>query len=241
MVFPVKVPYSVAADMAKYEGQVFNPNPDADIRLHKKNELARFGDDLCSSVSDVNPFVKAMSNYCQLPETESIRELALQLEEDIAILHHGILKAIGFCFPSGFVPAEKTGKDFFHLHVPVADGERLRAASDKVSALISRKDASFRRYVWTLTSLEGLSQHPEIPRPSPKGISDLWFRTETQTTMGIGDDICLFFVKVEMNPLTLIWDQPDLRMAIKESIASMSDGVLTYKNLHQIKQIILHN
>lgn len=241
MVFPVKVPYTVAADMVKYEGRIFNPNPDANILLKKKTELTRFGTALCDTTSDGSSFVRTMSNYCQLPETDSIQDLALQLEEDIAILHHGILKAIGFCFPSGFVPAEKTGQDFFHLHVPVADGEKLRAASDKVSALISRKDASFRRFVWTLTSLEGLSQHPDIPRPSPKGISDLWFRTETQTTIGIGNDISLFFVKVDMNPLSMIWDQTDQRMTIKESIASMSESVLTYKNLHQIKRIVLEN
>lgn len=241
MVFPVKVPYTVVADMIKYEGKAFNPKPDPFYLEQKKIELARFGRDLCSTVQDGSEFVMALARHCHLPATNLIQDLVVQLEEDLAILHQGRLKSIGFCFPSGFVPAEKTGQDFFHLHAPVADGERLRGASEKVSALISRKDASFRRYVWTISSLGGLSQHPAIPRPVPHQVSDLWFRTETQTTIGIGNDTTLFFVKVEMHPLSILWEQTDKRFLIKESIASMSEAVLSYKNLHQIKPIILHN
>ena len=65
--------------------------------------------------------------------------------------------------------------------------------SEKVTKLISMEGAMFRRYVWTITPLIGLSQHPEYSRPTPNDISDLYFRTETQTTVGLGNDISLFF------------------------------------------------
>jgi hypothetical protein len=124
------------------------------------------------------------------------------------------------------------------MHLPVGDGETLRRSSEKVSALISKQEAMFRRYVWTLTSLPSLSQLPSYTRPTPQSIEDLYFRTETQTTVGIGGDICLFFVKVNMHPLPQVWDDPEKRTLIVDSINSMSEAVLDYKNLRIIKEII---
>ena len=96
----------------------------------------------------------------------------------------------------------------------------------------------FRRHVWTLTSLPSLSQLPSYSRPVPQSINDLYFRTETQTTVGIDGEICLFFVKVDMHPLQQLWDDAVKRQMIVESFNSMSDAVLTYKNLHLIKEIV---
>jgi hypothetical protein len=96
----------------------------------------------------------------------------------------------------------------------------------------------FRRYVWTLTSLPSLSQLPSYTKPTPQKIEDLYFRTETQTTVGIGGDICLFFVKVNMHPLQQVWDDPEKRTLIVESVNSMSEAVLDYKNLGIIKEIV---
>jgi hypothetical protein len=96
----------------------------------------------------------------------------------------------------------------------------------------------FRRYVWTLTSLPSLSQLPSYQKPVPQSINDLYFRTETQTTVGVDGEICLFFVKVNMSPLDQVWDDAGKRQMIVESINSMSDAVLDYKNLHLIKEIV---
>jgi len=148
------------------------------------------------------------------------------------------LHTIGFCFPSGFYPARKLGLSFFDMHLPVGDGETLRRSSEKVSALISKQDAMFRRHVWTLSSLPSLSQLPSYVRPVPQTVDDLYFRTETQTTVGIDGSICLFFVKVNMHPLQQVWKDPNKRQMIVESINSMSEAVLGYKNLRIIKEII---
>jgi hypothetical protein len=79
---------------------------------------------------------------------------------------------------------------------------------------------------------------PSYTKPTPQSINDLYFRTETQTTVGIGGDICLFFVKVEMHPLQLVWDDYEKRRLIVDSVNSMSEAVLGYKNLAFIKSII---
>lgn len=238
MVFPVKVPYTVSADISKFDGQVFNPTPDPDYLIQKKRELERYGMDVAAAEPEAGSLVKRLAGFTGLSASADIRELALQLEEDLAILENGILKAICFCFPSGFRPAEKLGLNFFDMHLPVGDGEKLRASSEKVTNLISREGACFRRYVWTITSLSGLSQHPDLIRPVPNSINDLWFRTETQTTIGLSDGVCLFFVKVNMYPLAEVFKDSGKKNTVLNSLASMSEAVTEYKNLHFIRQLL---
>ena len=236
MIFPVKVPYTVGPDIVKYEGPAFNANPDPTYLLEKKKELELYGSHVCGTIS--NNYLHHLNTFCGIDVNTTLPEICVKLEEDFAILKDGHLHTIGFCFPSGFYPAQKLDLSFFDMHLPVGDGETLRRSSEKVSALISKQDAMFRRYVWTLTSLPTLSQLPSYTKPTPESINDLYFRTETQTTVGIGGDICLFFVKVEMHPLQLVWEDPEKRTLIVDSVNSMSEAVLGYKNLAFIKSII---
>jgi hypothetical protein len=236
MIFPVKVPYTVGPDIVKYVGPAFNAHPDPQYLSEKKKELEKNGHHICGSVT--SDYLPHLNTFCGFERNTTLPQICTQLEEDIAILKDGHLHAIGFCFPSGFYPAQKLGLSFFDMHLPVGDGETLRRSSEKVSALISKQDAMFRRYVWTLTSLPSLSQLPSYTKPTPQSIHDLYFRTETQTTVGIGGDICLFFVKVEMHPLQQVWDDYEKRRLIIDSVNSMSEAVLNYKNLAYIKSII---
>lgn len=236
MIFSVKVPYTVGPDIVKYEGAAFNIHPDLAYLLEKKKELETSGNHICASIN--NDCLHHLNAYCGFELNTTLPDICVRLEEDIAILKDGHLHTIGFCFPSGFYPAQKLGLSFFDMHLPVGDGETLRKSSEKVSAIISKQDAMFRRYVWTLTSLPSLSQLPSYDKPVPQSINDLYFRTETQTTVGVDGDICLFFVKVDMHPLQHVWDDPEMRSLIIDSVNSMSDAVLTYKNLEQIKTII---
>lgn len=238
MVFPVKAPYTVSADIVKYSGDAFNRHPAPSYLLQKKHELDAIGHELTATAADAFPYVQMMGKFCGMDNATDIRSIAMACEEDLAILHKGQLVSICFCFPSGFVPAQKLGESFFGLHLPVADGENLRASSEKVSAIISRDGALFRRHVWTVTSLPGLSQHPAYERPVAADIDDLYFRTEIQTTVGIAGDICLFFVKVDMHPLALVWEDQSKRELLLESINSMTTSTLEYKNLHSVKAIL---
>jgi hypothetical protein len=56
--------------------------------------------------------------------------------------------------------------------------------------------------------------------------------------VGLGEDVCLFFVKVDMQPLAEVWLDKDKKEIVIASINSMTEDTLTYKNLHHIKQII---
>lgn len=234
MVFPVKNKYTIGPDIQKYEGPAFNLLTNQSYLLQKKHELGIFRTFLAAQEN--YEIVKHLADYTHVHST-LIADVALRLEEDVAILHKGKLAAICFCFPSGFSPYKLLNKSFADIHSPVPHNQKLTSSADNISAVISRENQMYRRYVWTLTSLKTLSQFPAYDRPEPKSITDLYFRTETQTTVGLGNDIALFFVKVEMTPLINIWnDKADI---IKESLSSMTDEILTYKNLHQIKNILL--
>ena len=112
MFFPLKAPYTVSADIVKYNGDAFNRHPDPLYLLQKKHELDTIGHDLTATAEDALPLVHMMGRYCGLNNATDIRSIALACEEDLAILHKGNLVSICFCFPSGFVPARKLGESF---------------------------------------------------------------------------------------------------------------------------------
>lgn len=237
MIFPVKVPYTISADMVKFSGAAFASEPDPFYLAEKKKELAVFRADLCAQDYGTDHIIKQAAEFVG-HDVDSLEALALHLEEDIALLKEGVVQAICFCFPSGFIPARNIGLDFSQVHAPVADSEKLRAAGPKVAALISQEGAMFQRKVWGISSLGSLSQHPGYTRPVAHGIEDLYFRTETQTTVGLAGGISLFFVKVEMHSLHEIWQNMEKRKRLIDSVSSMSDAVLKYKNLVEIKSIL---
>lgn len=237
--FPVKVPYTISADISKYEGAEFNKHPNTKIIEEKLNEISRMGSDLYGVTPGKYELVRKVSRHLKIsPETAEIQDIALALEEDFAIMENGSLAAICFCFPSGFIPTKKLGLPLMEIHGPVADGDKLRRASEGISSVTSKEGAKFRRYVWTLTTNPGLSQHPDYGRPDPESIDDIYFRKETQTTLGLGEGISLFFVKVDMLPLRPLWESLEKRKTLLESLNSMSQAVLEYKGLTKIKEIL---
>jgi hypothetical protein len=228
----VKTPYTTGPNMIRNSGPVFISPPDQKIIQSKKLELERYSTDLWAQSENVEKVISKAAEYCNV-YTDNIVDLALRLEEDIAVMYQGRLAAICFCFPSGFKPAERVGMLLGDIHKPVADGDMLVRASPGITRVMCEQP-SFRRYVWTITANPELSNHPDNHKNTiPAGIDDLYFRYETQTTARVDDDTSLFFVKVDVVPLRNVWNQK-----ILDSINSMSDSVLTYKNLHHIKHLL---
>lgn len=232
--FPVKIPYKISSDVSKFD-ENFKPTFNSIYRDLKKIELDVYEDLLCGG----QKYNILLNKFCNLPIDYNIKDIALEIEEDIAILENGHLKSICFCFPSGFVPTKLIGLSLREIHSPVADNEKLMKGNDNLVKLISKDNQCFRRHVWTLTTLNKLSQLPEYKRPIPKSIDDLYFRTETQTTIGLDNTITLFFVKVNMLKFSIL--DNDQIYQIKESINSMSENVLIYKGLTEIKKILNNN
>lgn len=232
----VKTPYTTGPNMIKNTGPIFNKTPDSSYMKAKVKELVQpYGNDLWGHTKECTDknLVRAVAELLELEGSSNIVDLAMQLEEDIAIMYKGKLSAICFCFPSSWIPYERLGMELGEIHKPVADGDLLIKSSPKIAEIMCQQ-TSMKRWVWTITNNPDLSNHPSKKIDQlPKTIDDLYFRVETQTTMRVDDDTSVFFVKVEVCPLREVWNQQ-----ILDSVNSMTDAVLTYKNLHHIKTLL---
>ena len=90
-----------------------------------------------------------------------------------------------------------------------------------------------KRWVWTITTNNNLSEFTEINKPSISNFENLYFRVETQTSAPIDDETSIFFIKIDVLPLKEVWSKN-----ILDSINSMSDNILNYKGLVEIKDFL---
>lgn len=237
----IQVPYTTRPIMTKNTGELYNRQPDLFYLQEKSRELDLLGSELYGETEDAvnNQLVQRAAKFLGLRSTDSIRDLAMHFEEDLAIMYNGKLSAICFCFPSGWRPAERLGRSLTEIHGPVADNQHLVLASEKLAKTMADPVfGSFRRQVWTVTANPRLSNHPTYRSAElPRGIRDLYFRLETQTTAPLGDGVTsLFFVRVDVVPLTSVWAAYGSQ--IRDSVNTMTDAVLLYKNLEHIKPIL---
>ena len=80
----IKVPFSNNPSMQKYDGPLFNSNPDEKYLSEKHLQIKKYGKDLFGQTeqyesSDLN---KKVSQILGLEETESLLETAMKVEED---------------------------------------------------------------------------------------------------------------------------------------------------------------
>lgn len=229
--------------MYRNTGHIVEPVKDKVVNRNLKSlELNRWNTDLWACRRP--DLVKLACKVMDVPETDHIVTFALNFKEDVAILHNDVLSSICFCYPSSWIPSHNIGKTLTEIHRPVADGETLRKASPGIGRVMS-EEYSFRRWVWTISTTGALSNLPRIEKPpvtENTTIDDLYFRLETQTTLPLGNgESSLFFVNVETCPLHQFWDDIEKRQTIVDSVNSMSDAVLEYKNLIEIKKILNKN
>lgn len=237
----IQIPYTTRPIMQKRVMPLFNSLPSPDIIAQKKKELNSLDNKLFGITQEavIEQLVAKVAKHLGRSVTHDIVELSLSFEEDIAIIHNGRLSAVCFCFPSGWCPADKVGLTLADIHSPVADGEHLVKMSQRLASTIADPILGrFQRQVWTVTNNNQLSNFPDSGPPwDPINLDELYFRWENQTTEPLGDGFTsIFFVSVNVVPLSKVW--ANLGSQIKESINSMSEEILTYKNLHKIKAIL---
>lgn len=235
----IRIPYTTRPTMRKNIGPLFTPITSNTLKS-KKKELKLLGNDLSGVLEEFtkNELLKKACNLLTIEQKDNIIELALTMNEDIAFLFKEKLVGICFCFPSNWIPSTRLGQTLSQIHQPVADNKHLVNASPALADTMSRFDlGSFSRQVWTLTTNKELSSHPYYKHPSAINIDDLYFRLETQTTSPLINGLAsLFFVKVDVIPLKDIW--ATYGNQIKNSINSMTNDILVYKNLTNIKSLI---
>jgi hypothetical protein len=229
----VKIPFTNNPSMVRYEGIPYNKNPNQHYIKQKKKELKHNKEKLIgeSKISTDIELKKLVTTYIQVEKSLNLEELTLALEEDFAVMHKGKMELASVCFPSGWIPTNKLGKNLSTIHKPVADNDQLIKSSKKLSEYMSKQ--SIRRWVWTITTYPELSNFPGFEKPKVSKLENLYFRVETQTSVPLNDETSLFLIKVEVVPLSKIWN-----IKILESINSMSENVLNYKDLLQIKKLL---
>ena len=222
----IKTPFTNNPSMQKYSGDLINKLPRSKYIEEKIKQISLRESELCGETELFQKLqlLDKVSTLLEMEKFKTIKDLSTKIEEDIAVLHKGRLEAISFCFPSGWRPTEALGQDFAFLHEPVADNDLLIKSSQKLSKYMCNH--TIQRWVWNVTTIEDLSNHPAISRPELNSFDDLYFRLETQISAPVDEDTSLFLVLVEVFPLDEVWDS-----CILKSINTMSESVLEYKNL----------
>ncbi len=177
--------------------------------------------------------------------------LELAFAEDFAVLDgdSGTLPWLCVCTPSHWAPEAKLGQGLAAVHAPVADNARLQAAARQMVALATG-GGHWERWVWGLSPSPRHDQHPRRHPPAqwpstqdPQAFAAAcWLRTERQTFFPVGEGTrqAVFTIRVQLQPLTLAADTPAKARRLHDSLASMSDAVLTYKGLAPARARLLH-
>ena len=236
---------------------VFNPcvkpdfnanNTDIVIQAQKRIELDNLGsniwfetpeaieEELVLKTAKRLGLFNQKNDYEVLIDCDNIQQLGLAIEDDVVIMHNGKLEACFVAFPSSWDAGDKAGKTLAELHEPIADNEVLVRASDGIMRAMC-SGQSYHRYTWGISSLGGYSNHPLYEKPDFDSLDDLTFRVEHERTVTVTEGTtAAFLIHVDTYPLKDIL-QTDYGL-IKESLDSMSDNVLQYKNLKKVKELL---
>jgi len=182
-----------------------------------------------------NPHLRAkVLTYLQC---NTVEEAIAKYQEDFVVFAPDVkgrlsIQMASVCFPSGWNPTEKVNKTFAEIHEPVADNEMIMKAADHIATMITQK-GPFIRSVWTVTNSADLNRHPSNKKPwTDEKLENMWYRAERQVTVPLGDT-ALFFIRTYTVPLLSV----DIEK-IRQSVYSMSNEILGYKDLHHVMEIL---
>jgi hypothetical protein len=199
---------------------------------------------------DPQPALNAIAARSSQPWSDADTPLELAFEEDFAVLDGatGTLPWLCVCVPSHWAPEDKLGLDFAAVHGPVADKAALIAASQQLVALATSGDC-WERSVWSVSPSGRHDQHPRrharTPWPQARDADEFarqcWLRAERQVFFPVGQGTrqAVFAIRVMLQPLTQAVGTSEEAQRLHDSLASMSQAVLDYKNLADAREPLL--
>jgi hypothetical protein len=179
--------------------------------------------------------------------------LSLAFAEDFAIVDgaSGTLPWLAVALPSMWAPEHKIGRSFAEVHAPVADNRLIVGAAAPLVRLVTSTEP-WERFVWTLTAHPRLHAHPDRVDPArwPAGLegdalaAQTWWRTERQTFIPVpglpaSQPQSVFTIHVQVTPLPRAFDTPAQAARVHDALASMSDAVLAYRGLAEVRAPLL--
>ena len=242
----IRTPFTMNPTFAKYpfekmmlHSQTISTHANQYVIDERINEMLSLKDDIWfeSDVAKENELVNKAADTLGINQKfTGMLGMGLEIEDDILIMHEGKLEASFVAFASSWSAGDKQGKTLKELHKPIADGDKLRNASDRIMKALTG-DNCYHRYTWGVSPLEKLSNHPRYKKPDFNSVDDLWFRVEHERTIAIEKNkSCALLISVDVFPLTDVL-RTDGKL-LKKSIDSMSDNVLVYKNLKKVKRLV---
>lgn len=202
--------------------------------------LERIGPGFAPVAAEIQAWLAGRSGLPLLADA-----LGLAVQEDLAILHGPTeagadrLEWLHVCLPSNWVPAEKIGGSFIHVHTPVVHSERLIVPQAQlVRAML--QGGPFVRYVWGIHRDGVLCHNPRIHQAPPWDRSDplaqAHLRVERQTTHGFpGLNRALFTIRYWVEPLTVTAADPYRRERLLSALAGMDAAEQNYKGLTLVR------
>ena len=175
--------------------------------------------------------------------------LCLAFAEDFAVVDgaHATIPWIAACLPSHWAPERKVGRHFAEVHGPVADNALLVRAGEHLTRMVCG-DERWERFVWNVTRQPRLNAHPDLADPAPwptdvfadAAAPRAWWRTERQTFIPLPQlTQAVFTIGVDTQPLAIAIDTPAKASRLHAAIASMSDAVLAYRSLTNVRAPLL--
>lgn len=230
---PYRSGYSVLPRLQKLSGPLFQRDDRWQATIAEK-QLAIETQTCClqHEITDeiferVNSFIREQAPWAA---GDSFAELAMQLQEDIAV--HRVddgkdwLAACHICFPSGWRPEAAIGRPLAEIHGPVP-GMNLAASFGLASSIVNH--GPFVRFVWSpVFEADRINYHPNVPKqPFDPCDPQLWLKIERQSTWGFPDlGAALFVMRQELLPRDSI-DLP----ALHRSLVNMNDQERAYKDV----------
>jgi hypothetical protein len=175
--------------------------------------------------------------------------LSLAFAEDFALVdgRTATIPWIAACLPSHWAPQAKVGRNFAEVHAPVADNTTLLAAGEHLLRLVCGNER-WERFVWNVTNEPRLNQHPALADSAPwpaDAFADpdhprAWLRNERQTFIALPAlTQAVFTIAVETTPLAQAIATPAHARRLHDAVASMSDAVLAYRRLGDVRAPLL--
>lgn len=250
--FPVRIPFSTAPRPQPLEGPplVLDASLGPSVARRRQRLVEDPDGVLVRDPADPDDegLLAALRAACALvPVTpdgpgplDAARSFGTACSDDLVVLRRrgdrATCELLAVAFPSGWPPRHRAGADLLTLHGPVADGERLRAASRALSEAALTK-GPFRQHVWGFEPDGRLDRDPSAPDATGYGCPDpehWWLRVEAQTTVPLPHlSRALFLIRPYLVPLVDLTSPQ--RTALAAAVASMSPAALDYKGIAHIR------
>ena len=184
------------------------------------------------------------------PVTDLIDALAIQVEEDIALVCRSVdgerikdhLGLLHLCSPSHWAAEDKIGMNFFDIHVPIPGIDKINRVAEKLVETMINK-GPYVRFIWSFVTDQRLNHHPTPPPGvdpvSWKGRSfnndsaiPFYFRIERQVMWGFPHvDSSLFTIGVTFMSGLEVKHNPYQRDQLISALKSMSPESRVYKGV----------